>query len=399
MKNISVISIFLAVFLVLPVFADRVAMPRLSMPTAASSGFGGTHVAYTDNVFSLLVNPAAMMNVQQRSFFTIAPSIMSPENTMALSRSIFDLVGGNTEALGDMADTLSAQGGQISLGLELRELPLSIAWVANGFGFGLWNHTFVNFNIIGTNVEAHVYSDFMIPIGFAFRILDLGNHTIDAGLTLKPFARIRIQEWETIPNLISDSGDFIDQISAPVITGGGLDIGLLYRWDIGLQAGLTFTDVFSRGTVAGNLTQVEDNRSFYIPFAVNAGVSYSIRLGNILGIAVAADWRNIGNAFNQDDYLNTRNFVLDFGVGAELSLINTFFFRLGMNEMLPAIGLGIRLGAVNFDLAYYGREFGNEPGQLSVATVDLSISVRPGARERNWAWTRGSVLGLAGIGN
>ncbi|MCL2319307.1 MAG: hypothetical protein FWC45_04425, partial [Treponema sp.] len=53
--------VFLAVCLALPVFAADVPMPPVTMPTAASNGFGGHHVAYTDNVFSLLVNPAAMI--------------------------------------------------------------------------------------------------------------------------------------------------------------------------------------------------------------------------------------------------------------------------------------------------------------------------------------------------
>jgi len=394
MKQRAIFIIFLAVLMAFPVFAERVAMPPLAMPTAASNGFGGTHVAYTDNVFALLVNPAAMMRTRQRSFFTLAPSVFNPQATFDISKSVMDMVSSSdTTNFGNMADTLSKQEGKIALGVELREFPLSIAWVANGFGFGLWNRTFVKADIIGDYVKADVYSDVMLPVGFAFKILDLNRHTIDGGLTLKPFVRVKAAQQAYITDLMDDA-DF--DFNIPVIAGGGLDMGLLYRWGKVLQVGFTFTDIFSQGTVMADLGDIKDTNSYYIPFAMNAGVSFNFKLG-IIGLVLAADWRDIGNAFDQNDYLNNRNYLLDFGIGAQISLFDVVYFRVGMNEMLPAAGLGLNLGALKIDLAYYGREFGYEPGQLSTAVVDLSISIRPGAKARNWAWTRGSVFGLFGI--
>jgi len=401
MERKTVFIIFLAVLMAMPVFADRgVRMPPLAMPNAASSGFGGTHVAYTDDVFSLLVNPAAMMRVQQRSFFTLAGSLFNPQSTFDISDAVIEMAAdGDTSNLGNIADTLSRHEGMIALGGELSGgiVPFHFAWVANGFGFALWNRTFAKAEIIGDTVRATAFHDIMLPIGFAFRVLNTDRHSIDAGFTLKPFVRIMTGQSMSITDLM-DNIDF-DDTAVPVILGGGLDFGLLYRWAGGFQAGITFSDILSRGTVVANLTDAEDTNSYYIPFTVNAGISQSFRPLRFLGLTLAADWRDIGNAFNQDDYLNNRNFLLDFGLGAQLSLFNTFFFRVGMSEMLPAAGLGIHLGALRIDLAYYGREFGYEPGQLSTATVDLSIAIRPGARERNWAWTRGSVLGLFGVGN
>ncbi|MCL2373982.1 MAG: hypothetical protein FWC65_01910 [Treponema sp.] len=397
MKRKNVLFIFLAAFIVMPAFAERIAMPPIGMPTAASSGFGGTHVAYTDNVFALLVNPAAMMRVQQRSFFTIAGSLFSPQSVFQITDSVIDMVSsGNTAAFGNMADALSRNNGKIVLGLELREFPLSIAWVANGLGFGLWNHTFVKAEIVGTTVRAAAYSDIMLPIGLAFRVLDLNRHSIDAGFTVKPFLRMIVRETASIMDLM---GNYDLDFTVPVIAGGGLDLGLLYRWDGGLQVGLTFTDVLFHGAVVGNLAGAEDANTYYIPFAINAGISQSFRIAKFLGITFAADWRDIGNAFNQTDYLNSRNFLLDFGAGIQVSLFDTFFLRAGMSEMLPAAGFGIYLGALRIDAAYYGREFGYEPGQLSAAVVDVGISIRPKTEKRNWGWTRRSVMGLFGVGN
>ena len=399
MQQRALLIIFLVVFMTIPVFAERsVPMTPLAMPTAASSGFGGTHVAYTDNVFALLVNPAAMMRVQQRSFFSLSASLFNPESVFEMGNSVMDMASsGNTTEFGIIADTLNRHDGKIVLGFELREFPFSFAWVANGFGFGLWNRSFVKAEIIGDSIRATVYSDIMLPVGFAFRVLDLDRHSIDAGFTLKPFVRVMTQDRVSIVDLIDDDVDL--DLTVPVILGGGLDVGLLYRWAGGFQAGLTFTDVLSRGTVVANLSNAEDTNSYYIPFAINAGISHSFRPVSFLGLTFAADWRDIGNFFNQDDYLTSRNYLLDFGVGMQVSLFNTVYLRIGMSEMLPAAGLGIHLGALKIDVAYYGREFGYEPGQFSTAVLDLSISIRPGARERNWGWTRRSAFGLFGIGN
>ena len=383
-----------AAVVALPVFADKVEMLPLSMPTAASDGFGGPHIAYTDNVFSLLVNPAAMIRVQQRSFFTLAPTIYNPQNTIGLGNSILTLAQGDTSALGDAASILSKQKGKIVLGAELREFPLSFGWVANGFGFGLWNRSYTNLNIVGTNVEANVYEDVMLPIGFAFKILNAERHSIDAGITLKPFARVMATDQADISDLMGNSTDFLDTINIPVIAGGSFDVGLLYRWAGGFSAGFTFNDIYSRGVVVTNLNdKYTDTNSYYFPFTMNLGLAYEFKLFNFMGFALAADWRDIRNAFNQDDYLR-RNYQLDFGVGLQLSLFDILRLRVGMNEMLPSCGVGLDLGPCKIDLAYYGKEFGREPGQLSAAAVDLSISIRPGAQKRDWPWARRSVVGL-----
>ena len=76
-------------------FAEPTEMPRFEIPTARSNSMGGHHVAYTDNVFSLLVNPAAMMRVQQKSFFALSPTLLSPQATFDLTGAFIDAAGGD----------------------------------------------------------------------------------------------------------------------------------------------------------------------------------------------------------------------------------------------------------------------------------------------------------------
>ncbi|MDR1862840.1 MAG: hypothetical protein LBQ67_02850 [Treponema sp.] len=384
-----------------PAFAENKAMPQFAIPTAKSNGMGGSHVAYTDNVFALLVNPAAIMRVEQRSFFALSPTLLNPQTTFGLIGPFQDAAGGDMSTLGDEADILSKQKGKIPLGFDLREFPLSFAWVADGFGFGLWDRIFVNPNIIGTHVDLNVYADVILPVGFAFRILDTEAHDVDVGVTAKPFVRVIGREKVDILELM-DNDDILDTIAVPVIAGAGVNLGLLYRWDIGLRAGVTFDDIFTRGVVVSTITG-EDDETYYVPFTINAGLAYDFKIGRFwktapgflanMGFTLAFDWRDIVNAFQQDDY-QKRNTLLDMGAGFQVSLYDMFMLRIGMNEMLPSFGFGFDLGPLEIDLAYYGKELGLEPGLLSTAAVDVTIALRPGAKKRNWPWTRRSLVGL-----
>jgi len=244
-------------------------------------------------------------------------------------------------------------------------------------------------------VEATVISDFMLPIGFAFRIFNFEHSSLDAGLTFKPFARGMVQEEIKITDLIGGTDEFIENISIPVIVGGTFDAGLMYRWG-GLRIGFTFNDIYSRGRVVYEYSLADDvkNRNnYYIPFTMNLGVALDFKLFKVFGLTLAADWHNIRNVFQQDDYLQ-RNWLLDLSAGFQLSLFNVLKFRVGFNELLPSCGFGLDLGPFKLDLAYYGREFGREPGLLSTAVVEASISIKPNAKKRDWPWTRRSIVGL-----
>ena len=403
MKHKTIICVILAVILAFPVFADDpVIMPALSMPSMASNGFGGHHVAYTDNVYSLLVNPAAMMRTQQSSWFTLSPSLYSPGGVFEALKAM----GGGLES--DMIKQLVpsieklAGNGRMVLGLDLPEFPLSIAWVANGFGFGLWNRTHMTVKVDGiTSGTIDVYADVMLPIGMAFKVLDFGGAiTVDAGITVKPFARTWISETINPTSLMSSIDNLADNLSAPLIAGGALDAGLMLRMGNFLSAGLTFNNIFSHGvevynlgTLNGKEREVNKNTVYKFPFTMNAGAAMNFNLFNIMGLAVALDLRDISNYFAQDNYLN-RNWILNLGLGAELSMFNFLKVRAGISDMLPSVGLGLHFGAFKIDFAYFGQELGNEPGHRSTAVAGLSLSIRPQAKQRDWAWTRNAFIGF-----
>jgi hypothetical protein len=381
------------------VFAEetRVEMPRFEIPSARSNGFGGPHIAYTDNVSALLVNPAAIMRVRQRSFFAPSFTLLSPEKTIKVAGEI-----GNDDFGAALEDLNNPDNpGKIPFGLGINEFPISIAWVADGFGFGVWNRIYVNANIIGTTAEATVLTDLVIPVGFAFRILDTDAHDVDAGVALKLFVRGYRDKMVNALEAIDNIDTLTDDLGVPVVMGAGFDLGFIYRWNVGLSAGITFDDIVTHGGEIARIGGGEKEDGYYVPFSLNLGVAYDFKIGNFwksapgfianTGITAAFDWHNFDLLFSDNPYF-VRNPALGIGMGLQLSLIDIFKIRIGMNEMLPAFGFGVDLGPFEIDIAYYGKELGLEPGQLPTAALDLTIAFRPGAKERDWPWTRTSLV-------
>ena len=398
----------LVVLLTFPVYAEMQTMPRLTIPSALTTGMGGHHVAFTDNVFSLLVNPGAITQTRQRSFVNVAATLDSPGMVFEMVDPLFsmfsELRDGEIPSIGDFLKPLGEQGGQISIGLGFPAIPLvSFASVRDGFGIGFWQSFHVNANLNGLNSEFKFMTDAVLPIGFGFRILDIGKHNLDAGVTLTPYIRA-IFDVGPMPvlDLIDQIDGIIEDSHIPVIAGGTVSAGLMYRWGNGLRLGAVFNDIYSVGQVIYELTPdglehaSDDRPAYYIPFTLDLGAAYQIRLGGLLNLTVAASWHNVFNIFNQDDYLNSRNYYLDFSAGAQLTLLNFVHARAGINEMLPSLGAGVSLGPLCIDVSYYGRELGIEPGQFPSATADISIAIRTRPNPANRVWNKRSLIGRFG---
>jgi hypothetical protein len=394
------IALVLAVVCAAGLFAEdtRVEMPRFEIPSARSNGFGGSHIAYTDNVFALLVNPAAIMRVRDRSVFAPSFTLLSPEKTAKLIGEAVD--GDFGKALQEVTDPDNPV--KIPLGFALNEFPVSFAWVADGFGFGVWSRVFVNANIDGMTAKATVTADLVIPVGFAFKILDTDSHDVDAGVALKIFGGGYGNKYVNAIDAIDDLDALLDDLGMPVIMGAGLDLGFLYRWDVGFSAGVTFDDVFTHGGEIARVGGGDKQDGYYVPFSLNLGVAYDMKIGNFwksapglvanTGITAAVDWRNLDVIFETKNPYLKRNPVLGLGVGLQFTLVDIFKLRFGMNEMLPAFGFGFDLGSFEIDVAYYGKELGLEPGNMPSAALDLTFAIRPGAKERRWPWTRTSLV-------
>jgi hypothetical protein len=382
----KLLILFLAFGVLSASFAED--MAPLSLPSTRSLGMGGTHVAYTDDVYALFVNPAALQRANQGSGFEISPAFTGP---------LFDLIDLATSSTGDdltgsLGDFAKESGGKIPIGFELRG-PLSIGYTANGLGFGLWDRVHVDATVIGTDISAAVTSDVIANFGMSFGILSLGNHEVDAGFVAKPFLRAKAGMSVTALDAVGGGLDnIIEQFNVPLILGAGFDLGFMYRFYRMLSVGLTIDDVYTGGSRISTLYGTDDGVSSYrVPTTLNVGAAFSIQPISILGLAVMLDYRDVTNLFNADDYTK-RNPILNMALGVEMTLIEFIRLRVGLNEMLPSAGIGLGTKGFQFNAAIYGRELSNEPGGFSTYALDLSIAIRPETEEKEWPWNKSHIV-------
>jgi hypothetical protein len=367
-------------------------MAPLAVSSTRSLGMGGTHVAYTDDVYALFVNPAALQRANQGSGFEFSPAFAGP---------FFDLIGlalssGDdlTGALGDFAKTT---GGKIPMGIDIRG-PLSIGYTANGLGFGLWNRVHEEATVIGTDIAASVLVDLILNYGMSFSILSLEDHAVDAGFVVKPFLRAKAGMAVTALDAITGGLDnIIDKFNVPLIAGAGFDLGFMYRFRQDLSVGMTIDDVYTGGSRIATLYGNDDGVSSYrAPATLNLGAAYTLRPLPWLGLAFMLDYRDVTNLFQAGDYTR-RNPILNLAFGTEVSILQFLKLRFGLNEMLPAAGIGLTAKAFQFNAAIYGRELSNEPAGFSTYALDLSIAIRPETKKKAWPWSRpllNTVLGM-----
>jgi hypothetical protein len=117
-----------------------------------------------------------------------------------------------------------------------------------------------------------------------------------------------------------------------------------------------------------------DFEFFAIRPRVNAGAAYRIKPLDFLNIVFMADYRDLINLFASD--YTTKNPILNISLGTEAKFIDKIAVRVGLNEMLPALGVGVDLKGIEIDFAYYGKELSNEPGKLSTYALDIGILIR-----------------------
>jgi hypothetical protein len=341
-----------------------------TLPSARIHGYGGPHTAYTDDINTLFINPAALKTAKQFSVLDL--SIGTTGDVLSLGQFAMDMMESGSDVdyttIGDFA---KKTGGKLPLGVGLPGLTLG--YVGKGFGLGLFTNSYLDANVIGMDVNAAANVDAMLNIGFSFKIFDTKKHTLDVGVTGKAFGRYGM-EIESDFLLIADDFDTLtDKLEDyTVYIGGGVDIGSIYTRGK-LKAALVWNDVFSPAAIIK--TAKEKDSWGVVESKLNAGLSYKLLALSLLDLSVMADYRDIFNLFNQSDY-RSRNPWLNLGVGVEAKLLKFISLRVGMNDMLPSFGVGFDLVIFKLAASIYGKELGNDPGVMSTYGLDCGILFR-----------------------
>jgi hypothetical protein len=281
-----------------------------------------------------------------------------------------------------MIDTVigyaAESNGIMPVGMDIRG-PLALAYAANDYGFGIFDRVYADAGLAGINVWGTTNMDLMIPVGYAIRLVEetvtekrktREEYTLDVGGAVLLLGRLSYEYRDTIFKFFTEEVKFSDNL----FFGVGLNLGLKFSFRNMFFAGLTLNNFalgYNNPTNNGTRPLFEEGFGV-IPPSLTIGLAYTATLSKDSYIywSFMVDYRDMINLNKYD----TRNPILNLGVGTELSFLRIFSISFGINDMLPALGFGLNLQLLRADFALYGKELSNEPGVSSVFTFDFSLS-------------------------
>jgi hypothetical protein len=259
--------------------------------------------------------------------------------------------------------------------------PLALAWVNRAWGIGLFNtsrFTVAWLPSAPNQVRFHVSEDIAVAGGWAFRFGDVGDATFDIGLSAKGFVRLVDQDLGVLTKI---SSFFSAWRAHPfqVQVGAGFDAGFQYTWaktvylaavahDIGAPVYVAnFTAVNGTGLESG-VAQVRRT----IDLGAALRVSSPFFRHYISDLMFLFDYTGISELFSETQ----RSQLLDLGAGLEIQFLHALDLRVGFSQMMPAFGLGLAMGVLKLDIAYYGEEFGTAPGDFRSYSFALNLNFK-----------------------
>jgi hypothetical protein len=346
-------------------------------PSARTGALGGTHAALADDISVLMTNPGA--------YRAAPPQFSVAELTTHLTGPIFSLadmifrIAGGTSATSLLNDPdIQKLLTSLYTGATING-PISLGYIGNGLGFGLFNATTATFSTRGTvpTVTAEIREDLVFVAGYAFRIPvpDRWNSTLDVGFSVKTFTRASIDWSESILSFFSlmtspSANAFLGQ-PFNMDVGFGLDTGALYSWNSVVSVGLVARNIYapvarSSWTSANSFSAggTATKTYGYAPLDVSLGVVYTPQLAfledYVTSPKLMLDYTDIFDFWTHPD--TQRNPLLHVGLGAEVVLLDVLALRGGFGDGYFSAGFGMDLTAVRFDLAMFGRELSTQPG-------------------------------------
>jgi hypothetical protein len=337
---------------------------------------GGTHVAYANDFYTLLMNPAALAEMPKTiGILELTTGIHGP--LLKLIKPMIDLSNSDGSSIPDMSwisEVFGKKGGYI--GFDLGG-PISGGFINKGFGIGLFNRTFVDVSIRGNNIGYTVNEDVFLTGGYGYKILNRGSHVLDIGLLGKIFYRFSMDNIFSLFSLI-DSGE----ITFPLTNtfGFGFDMGVQYTWAEALTTAIAYRDFVSpayssRYTSFDMLGGAAETLPVaFVRPSLDIGVAYKVPIP-FGALNLMLDYRDFTDLIIPQSYI-VRNPILNIGLGAEYTLFNILSFRAGLADMLPAVGIGLHVRGFAMDFAIKGKEIGLDPGVQPVYVIELGILSR-----------------------
>ena len=346
------------------------------------NAMGGSNPALTGRgIDTLSTNPAAFAFEKKTMRIVGIEAELSGPFSDAISIINTASSGSSDDITNVVLESVRNNGG-VYFGANLTG-PISVAFVAKNFGFGVFNRTYVSADIASlTSGSFSVGEEILATGGFGAKVLETKYHELALGIQGKFYLQADASQSGTIASLVQTLMDFsVDTLPVNSAIGAGLDLGILYRFAGSLSVGVVCRDAFT-AVFYGEHDSIYSFMDFERASSGSAILDRDLQVGIGWQPHIPRGWRTITSftlAAGMSDLLNVadvtaRNPVLNVSLGAEVVFFNILALRAGLYEMYPALGLGLNISDIfQLDLAFYGRELGYEPGERPVYNLALGL--------------------------
>lgn len=369
----------LAVFILISILPAAVrAEPTSTMnSTARALGMGDAYTALSDDSSALFYNPAGLARVTGINWKVF--SLHAGASGMEAYEKIRGLNSDDQSGYSDAIEELYGEHVWSGLGGEtVFTMPM--------IGFGIYNHGEALIKIdnpVYPEIYTNVINDYGYVLGFGAPVAPF----LHLGLDLKYIKRTGAR----VPYGASYIADLNPDTIASNITGWGVGYGA--------DAGMNFVipAPFFEATVAavwrniGGLKFRSENPATVIPgedndITLGVGLKFDTPL---LSVAPAFDFRYL----NRTDLQLMRK--INFGIEIGIPLLD---IRGGFREGYYTAGLGVNLGLFRVDVATYGVELGDYPGQIEDRRYMLEFTMELGVGNFSATGASGSKGGSGSAG-
>jgi hypothetical protein len=259
------------------------------------------------------------------------------------------------------ADQLGLPSGAFRAGANL-----GVGLTAGGLGLG----TFITLDadLSGNNIlvaEGSATAQFTVPVGYAMDF-DLGLAKVYVGAQLRPFINFYAPvDNQFIASLVASDGTFIGQLmNTPAQREFGLAIDAGAIVDIWwFNFGVSLFDAFNRtwydsGTLGDYFNdpnfEPTPGEAFVVDPTLNFGTAFNPQIPVISGIidpTLYADFNDLGGMISAIQARDTEAIAEMVSVGLDARILNFINARAGYSNGYYALGAGLDLWFLEFDVA------------------------------------------------
>lgn len=307
-------------------------------------GMGGAQIATVNDETALLVNPAGLGKL--RDFYG---TIFDPEFDYSNNLNSMNQASSITQpfSIGDIKDTLNASR-ETYYHAKAQIFP---SLVAKNFGIGLYGSYLLDseMNAAGTNMDIFYRSDLALALGYNFRLFD---GRIKLGFNAKLINRIEVDN-----RLVDPAGNLALGALGSEGTGLSTDVGLTmtapWEWLPTLSAVLRDVGNTTFDKASGVRMSTTDRPSMVAQDLDVAVALFPIHANRVRS-AWTVEYRGLLTSSQETDKAK-----LIHG-GVELNISDIFFLRAGYNQRYYTAGLELASERMQFQIATYGEEIGDE---------------------------------------